>query len=673
MRPPISYTGLLLSLLSFDLGCATVEAPSRPPVDPQLQARIKTAGQQLELAAKGPGGFDSQPALLASTKLALLLSEPRSRVDVRTAKLLVNAKLDDPRAAPTLIRELDAPRASRRWSALAFIRAHVLRRRLPGRKVQTTEALARRIVRMSTTDADPKVRLKALETLRVLPSAKSCSLMPFLSEHWRGDDPLLAAAASRIAISIPGCGDVWKKSRENALLRRLASESPTTREAAATVLCRPNGCGEVGHQAREEAALQLLSSKKQELRRAVANILYRLAAPSAPKASAWVARFRDAKDLYITRRLAWHMLKRPDSAVGQEVFNASSQRSDAKTRHALVAALVARKDPRIELMLIGRLNASAGRSIDLRAVEGLAALKSAKAVEPLIALLPKNPDMDVIEALGMIGDTRCLPALRAAVFNRRATIYELVEATKWLSKLDPDGSLDYLVGQLNVRSARTRGTAAKALGYLGDPRAIEALIARKDDSSPRVRAMVLRALGDLGRSDRVVKILTDALSDPSTKVAYWAATALAKVKHPASAPALSRAVRDSRFDVASAAIDALGELDTMKAWLALRDAAPDHPTLKQYAADNVRFVVERWPAAYRAAIQSLTHSDPRIRALAVNSVFRDVRPGDLREVGRRLSDPDERVRQAASRTLTAQRTVEAFGLLAAAQARRRLR
>ena len=103
--------------------------------------------------------------------------------------------------------------------------------------------------------------------------------------------------------------------------------------------------------------------------------------------------------------------------------------------------------------------------------------------------------MAIIEALGTIGDTRCLPALRAVVFARRSTIYELVEATKWLAKLDPDGSLDHLVGQLNLRSARTRGTAAKALGYLGDPRAIDALIDRKDDASPRVRAMVVRALG----------------------------------------------------------------------------------------------------------------------------------------------------------------------------------
>jgi len=150
---------------------------------------------------------------------------------------------------------------------------------------------------------------------------------------------------------------------------------------------------------------------------------------------------------------------------------------DNHVRSAAAAALTRFSNfpaPPELLATLENLNAPA----DIYAIQVLVASHDPKAVDALIAAMPKNPG--VIYALGEAHDTRAVPAL-----------------------------ISYMQNPAN--DAGPRSTAAGSLGKLGDPRAVQPLIASLADDNGQIVMQVSAALGML-KDKRAVAPLQQAMA-----------------------------------------------------------------------------------------------------------------------------------------------------------------
>jgi HEAT repeat protein len=152
----------------------------------------------------------------------------------------------------------------------------------------------------------------------------------------------------------------------------------------------------------------------------------------------------------------------------------------------------------------------------------------------LSRLQDKNPEArrGAVMGLGISGDRRAVEPL-IAVLER-----------------DPD--------------ARVRRSAAFALGQLKDPRAVEPLIAALRDGNPEVCINSIFSLIEVGKGERY-HALVQELGNPNPHVCRAAAVGLVLLNSPREVPALIEALEDSRLAVRTGAAFALGFLDDARA------------------------------------------------------------------------------------------------------------
>jgi ABC-type multidrug transport system fused ATPase/permease subunit len=105
-----------------------------------------------------------------------------------------------------------------------------------------------------------------------------------------------------------------------------------------------------------------------------------------------------------------------------------------------------------------------------------------------------------------------------------------------------------------MRRRRCAEAAAKALGQIGDPQAVRALIQALRDEKEEVRWAAAKALGEIGDA------LTQALRNEKEEVREAAARALGEIGDPQATLALTQALRDEKEEVRRAAALALGEI-----------------------------------------------------------------------------------------------------------------
>jgi HEAT repeat protein len=181
--------------------------------------------------------------------------------------------------------------------------------------------------------------------------------------------------------------------------------------------------------------------------------------------------------------------------------------------------------------------------------------RNPQAIEPLMAALGDQRDsvrMNAAKALGRIGNVRAVPGLID------------------LLRRDRD---DYV-----------RMAAAEALGLIGDPRAVPALIERVnqeggDLTSQRSIAVAAEALGRLG-DRRAVPALRDALMDRSEIIRMAAVTSLGILGDPAAVPALNAILQRDPFPaLRAAAALALGRVGGSEAEAALSRISDDNPSV----------------------------------------------------------------------------------------------
>ncbi len=173
-----------------------------------------------------------------------------------------------------------------------------------------------------------------------------------------------------------------------------------------------------------------------------------------------------------------------------------------------------------------------------------------------------------------------------------------------------------LIASLGDTDPEVRNAAAQALGNLGDPRAVEALMrALRSDSDAGVRAMAAWALGEI-EDPRAVPALGEALRrDQDAHVREMAAWALGEIEDPQGVEPLRAALRDASPEVRVKAVWALGQIEDAAAVPALAEALRDaNPEIRQMAAWALGEIED--PSAVNALVGSLQDSDAEVRSTA---------------------------------------------------------
>jgi HEAT repeat protein len=252
-----------------------------------------------------------------------------------------------------------------------------------------------------------------------------------------------------------------------------------------------------------------------------------------------------------------------------------------KVRKASASALGKIGDQRaVEPLIIILKNKLENEDVLKTAAAVLGKIGDYRAVEPLIAVLKGEVRGDrqaIAEALGEIGDTRAVEPLIATLKDEGWPVREC--AAKVLDKLGwkPDQGVNgvwYLIAKKDWEKASALGTvavealitalededgavgnsAAKALGKIADPRAVEPLISKLKDEKWSEHKAIVEALGVIGKP--AVEPLIAALEDEKEKVRTSAAEALGEIGDPRAVEPLIATLMDKTisFKVGRAAL-----------------------------------------------------------------------------------------------------------------------
>jgi HEAT repeat protein len=212
----------------------------------------------------------------------------------------------------------------------------------------------------------------------------------------------------------------------------------------------------------------------------------------------------------------------------------------------------------------------------------------AAAVEPLLAAFAAGPEPAQVRAgraLGGIGDLRAVPALLAAASSDDSTVAyrsdAAVAASNALERLGA-AAVEPLLAAFAQGPEPVRREAGRALGGIGDPRAIPALLATldtRDAEASSARWVSARALGRMkvkDAADVLLRIVSTEDEDPGVRAA--AATSLGEIGDPRAVDVLLRIVgaAEEAPDVRAAAATSLGEIGDPRAVEALLPLLQHH-------------------------------------------------------------------------------------------------
>ena len=200
------------------------------------------------------------------------------------------------------------------------------------------------------------------------------------------------------------------------------------------------------------------------------------------------------------------------------------------------------------------------------AAQALGVTRDPRAIPSLIKTLAdaeKNVRSAAAEALGYIGDpTReILDTNLEWRFSPRPGVIGREDSRVVKS----------LIGALEDSESSVRFSAARALGYVGDPDAVEALITNlgRTDSGTPAAAIALAEIGGL----RAVEPLVAAISAPPRgNIRLRAVEALGDLKAKAATTPLINALTDDEYEVRGAAATALAKIGDSTAFSSLLES-----------------------------------------------------------------------------------------------------
>lgn len=208
--------------------------------------------------------------------------------------------------------------------------------------------------------------------------------------------------------------------------------------------------------------------------------------------------------------------------------------SDRAVREAAVAALTAIGEPAIEPL--GACLQDRNLTVQEYAAAILASIGDTRVVDQLIASLPSADwivRMHAVRALGRIGEARAIPALMPLLQDKVKAVRE--EASGALARLGP-AAVPVLVEALIHQEWLVRLHAVESLGKTKSPEAVDPLLRLLfNDRDSSLREDAVRALGEIGDA-RAVEFLLTALKEPGLRPLV--VDALGKIGDRRAVPAL---------------------------------------------------------------------------------------------------------------------------------------
>jgi len=397
---------------------------------------------------------------------------------------------------------------------------------------------------------DDAVRLCAVEALSKFPDPRLKLLVPMLGNR-RESDEVRAAAARAI-------GEMGRRRPSFQLLMAAQEDDPALRSAALEAL------GRSGDRFSSRQLIEALGDEDAEVRAAAA-------------LSLGAAGDRHAVEPLLP------LLEDPES----------------KVRHNAQMALGQLQDPRAVEPLLKALD-TASPEEGYQAINALGQIGDARAVEPLIGLLDDGWCRPfALRALCAIDDPRALDAVIAAFDDGGESAFGWDHAAVELSRLGP-AAVEPLIGALGHDAPAIRLGAVRALGQIGDARAVAPLIAvLAADEDEEVRSAAASALGWIGDA-RAIGPLSEALGDPSAEIRRNAVLGLGALDDEQAIAPLADALENEDREVRTAAVlqlarqDAPGTAERLLPLLADGDdeirkhaamglchCSPDHPELAE--------------------------------------------------------------------------------------------
>ena len=232
--------------------------------------------------------------------------------------------------------------------------------------------------------------------------------------------------------------------------------------------------------------------------------------------------------------------------------------------------LVVRKEALLGLALLGdrralpRILASLEDphwEVRIQTVTALGEMGGEEVVDPIIKLLSDAQDevvLAVIDTLALLKDVRAIPALLRVAGGESDRVARA--AVSALSQVGSNIGTPVLLASLHHTIPEARVVAASVLGVAGGEEAPPALITvLRGDPDVAVRLAAARALGRLGNR-RAVRHLIQALQDDSVHVHEAAVVALGSIGDAAAAAALASVAEGVNTTLATAARRALRQM-----------------------------------------------------------------------------------------------------------------
>ena len=239
------------------------------------------------------------------------------------------------------------------------------------------------------------------------------------------------------------------------------------------------------------------------------------------------------------------------------------------------------------------------------------------AIDPVISLFNAGLDIMIFVAVALYAKDRSLVDAALRDFFEKSGMMNAgeIEDVKQKAKVKFEGDFEEVVLALNSSDDDIREEAARNLGELQDPRAVDPLITALHDSNHYVRREAAKSLGRIG-NDKAIPPLIQALKDEDRSAREGAAEGLADMKGKALGPLLN-ALNDPDWHVRMGVLVALRIIGDKKGV----------PGIAASMKDENRFV-------RREAVKSLGRiGDARVIPVLVEALKDEDRSVRMRAVG----------------------------------------
>ena len=275
------------------------------------------------------------------------------------------------------------------------------------------------------------------------------------------------------------------------------------------------------------------------------------------------------------------------------------------------------------------------------AAKALGLIANPQAVPALIAALEDSESkvcQEAAEALGRIRDPKAVPSLAGLLNSHDDDLRE--KAIGALVQIGPP-SINQLIGVLQLSPFYSRQAATKALGLIGDARAVDPLLAALKDPDYSVRRDAVTALANLGAKAEAQ--LISVLGDPNLEVREAAAITLGKIKDPRAIEPLKTVAQDEEPRVREAAWKALAQIGWPPAHTRER-------VLRAVAFGDFKKAIAEGASAVEPLAEVFREGDKAVRESVVLALTH-IGPAGIESLVLALKDQNRDLRHAVAKVL----------------------